>query len=159
MTILLLFALSLDSLIASVALGALRIEHKSQIRFSVAFGICDAVASFARCEIAPASGSAAWVASPAFRAAMVSYLIAVLVVCFFAAASSLRLPLLWSLPIALSLDNLAGPCLAPFSIASAALVALATASMSIAGFRLGTLLAGMAHNISPQQPSTRRRAQ
>ena len=147
MAIVLPVLFSLDSIFASFVLGSSRtIERSRHIKLALAFGVCDGVASFVRGAFGPRTGVVSWVASRPFHFAFVTYLIVVLLVWILETAGPLRSPLLWTLPVVLALDNLAGPGL-PFSMGSASLVVLASSSMSLAGFRLGTALAGFARNI------------
>jgi hypothetical protein len=147
MAILLPFLFSLDSLFASFVLGGSRaVERSRQMKLALAFGVCDGAASLVRGAVGPQTGAASWLASRPFHIAFVTYLIVVFLVWFLETAGPLRSPLLWTLPVVLALDNLAGPGV-PFSVSSAGLVILASASMSLAGFQLGSVLGGFARNI------------
>ena len=153
MIILLPFLFSLDSLFASFVLGACRVERTRQMKLALAFGLCDGVASLIRGALGPAGGNVSWVTSPQFHVALSTYLIAVILVWFFGAAKWFRSPMLWTVPVVLGLDNLAGPLVAPLSLASVTWIAVASVSMSLAGFRLGAFVA---HNVGLQWPFIRR---
>jgi hypothetical protein len=151
MAILLPFLFSLDSIFASFVLGGSRIiERSRQMKLALAFGVCDGVASLVRGALGPRTGVVSWLASRPFHIAFVTYLIVVFLVWVLETAGPLRSPLLWTVPAVLALDNLAGPGL-PFSMGSAGLVVLASSSMSLVGFRLGSVLAGFARNMGIQR--------
>jgi hypothetical protein len=156
MLIALSFLFSLDSLFASFVLGVFRVERTRPLKLALALGICDGVASFIRGALGPADANVSWVTSPQFHLALRTYLIAIFLVWLFGAAKWFRSPLLWTIPVALGVDNLAGPLIAPLSLASVTWIAFASVFMSLAGFRLGTFLAGVAHNVGLQRPLARR---
>jgi hypothetical protein len=156
MIIFLPFLLSLDSLFASFALCASRVERSRQMKLAVTFGICDGVASLIRGTFDLSTGSVSWVTSHQFHVAVGTYLIAVFLVWLFEAAKPFGSPLLWTVPVVLSIDNLVGPSVEPISLGSVTLVVVASASMSFVGFRLGTFLAGITHNAASQPAFLRR---
>jgi hypothetical protein len=135
--------LSLDSLVAALALSVFRIERKRQIHLAIAFGVCDGLASLIRSLIAP-QGNVGWLDSPILHRAVGGYLALVCVVWVFAAARPLTSSLLWTVPVVLSLDNLIGPGVEALSLGSVAAVAVGSAALSLLGFRLGSLAAEMA---------------
>jgi len=156
MTILLPFLLSIDSLLASLALCIARVEPRRQIKLAIAFGACDGAASLIRCLFNVTAGNVPLVNSHWFQLGMGLYLLAVYLVCLFKAAIAFRSPFMWTVPLVLSIDNLAGPQISPVSAGSVALVALASASMSLVGFRLGTFLAHMVSRLAPNRAFFRR---
>jgi hypothetical protein len=152
------FVLSLDSLFASFALCAFRVERSRQLKLAVAFGICDGLATLIRGAFDLPGGNVSWVTSHQFHVTVGAYLVAVLLVLLFEATKPFGTRLLWTVPVVLSIDNLVGPSFTPTSFGFVTLVVFASASMSLVGFRLGTLLSGFAHNIVSQRAFVRRLA-
>jgi hypothetical protein len=156
MAVLLPFLLSLDSLLASLALGVLRVDRTRRLRLAVAFGICDAFASLLRSSLGPPTTKSLWLELPQFRLALGVYLLAVFSVWIFRVTRPFGSRLLWTIPILLSIDNLLGAGQAPFTASSVILVAFASASMSLVGFGLATFLADMTRHVTSHWAFLRR---
>jgi hypothetical protein len=156
MAVLLLFLFSVDSLFASLALGVSRVARARQLTLALAFGVGDALASLLRSVLAPPTIDSSWLTTPQFRLAAGIYLLAVFAVWLFRATKPIGSPLLWTVPIVLSIDNLLGPGLQPFAASSVILVAFASTSMSLVGFRLGALLRDFPRYITSHRAFLRR---
>jgi hypothetical protein len=158
MMILLAFLLSVDSLLASSALCISRVEPGRQIKLAVAFGVSDGAASLIRGVLDLHAGNVLWVNSHTFHLALVLYLFAVYLAWLFVAGKTVGAPFLWTIPVVLSIDNLFGPSVTSVSLGSITLVVIASASMSLLGFRLGIFLAHVAGKLSGQDAFFRRQA-
>jgi hypothetical protein len=132
--------LSLDSLLASFVLGSFGLEPARRSRLVVAFGLCDAVASLIGATLAPAHLALDWAASRDLQAILGIYLVAAFLLIAFHSASRCRLPFLWTIPLVLSLDNLAVPAASTVSAAGILWTALASSSTSLLGFSLAAVL-------------------
>jgi hypothetical protein len=156
MTIFLPFLLSLDSLFSSFALGALRVERNRQVRLAVAIGLCDAAASCLHAAWKLSLENANWPESSEFRFAVGLYLFFVYLTCFLAASKPFPSSLMWTVPFVLSIDNLVSPSVSPISPGSVLLLACASSSMSLVGFRIGTSLGDMVRKIASERMMFRR---
>ena len=115
-----------------------------QRKLVIAFGVCDGLASLIGGVFASPRGDVAWLASNEFHMALGVYLIAVFILGIFQSAKSLPPPLWWTVPVALSLDNLVAPGVSPFSFSSLVLVAFASSAMSAVGFVFAAFLVAIA---------------
>jgi hypothetical protein len=156
MTALLFVLLSLDSLFASLVLGVFRVERARQMKLALAFGACDGTASYLGGALGPPGARISWLASHHFRLVVGMYLAAVVAAWLFRATKRIGSPLLWTVPVILSIDNLLTPAFAPMTLSSVILTALASASMSLIGFKLGTFLATIPGDMVSVKPFLRR---
>jgi hypothetical protein len=127
-------ALSWDSLFASTIIGFSGVDRSRRIGFAVAFGAFDAAASWMARYPAMLHGWFAWLISPHFSLFLWSYLIAIGCLPWIVHPRARRLAL-YSLPILLSLDNLASPTTNTCWLSLVAIGVTSTA-MSAIGFAL-----------------------
>ena len=133
------FLLSFDSFFGSFALGLSGIRRSRRLRFALAFGVCDGLASAARNLITPAI-----LKSFTFEALNAVALVYVLVILLYSWRQE-RLerpgPLLpWTLPVVMSLDNLLNPVSPSASLWLILAVAAASASASLLGFHVANAI-------------------
>lgn len=152
----LFFLLSLDSLFASLLLGVSRVEPARQRKLVLAFGACDGIASFIGGTLGPPGAHISWFASHQFHVVVGVYLAAVFLTWVLNATKSIGSPLLWTIPVILSIDNLVAPAAVPVTLPAVVIIALASASMSLIGFRVGTLSAALARCLASQRMVLRR---
>ena len=99
---------SFDSFVAALVLGR-DLDRQNKLRLSLVFGLCDALASAMGILFAPT-----WLAGGRWEAllplSVMVYALA-LAVCFRGRwlTANLRTPLIWTVPLAMSLDNLLQP--------------------------------------------------
>jgi hypothetical protein len=150
MMILLPFLLSFDSLFASFVLGVPRVGPSRQIKLAAAFGVCDGVASLIHGALNLPTGYMMWPDSHQFHLAVGFFLVAVSLACLLGTPKLFGCSMMWTVPVVLSIDNLVAPGVERFSVGSVCLVIIASSSMSLVGFRLGTLLGDFARKVTSQ---------
>ncbi len=127
--------LGIDTFLACLCIGAYGVSRREALGCAAAFGACDAAASLA---------GSMWALQIPHAAALAAYLICpILLVC----AARTKRPLLYGLPILLSLDNLCGgapAAMAPALGAGSAVMALL--GLSLAAFARDRLVVSRAES-------------
>jgi hypothetical protein len=134
------FLLSSDSFFASIALGTTGVKPRHQVQLAMLFGVCDALASGFGAATGPAVLRTMPVRAETLEWWLVAYLVAVLVYCRSLGSAGNPHPwLLWTIPLALSLDNFIAPTPGAISIGTMFAIVAMSASLSLMGFRVARL--------------------
>jgi hypothetical protein len=129
------FIFSFDSLVASIALGLSGCDRARRWKLMIAFGICDGLASAVGSAIVRPNVIMLRALSNKFEAILGVYVLAVFLLNLFC-RKSIRPIVSWTVPIALSLDNLVLLSGDSLTVMNLVLVVLTSAGMSLVGFSL-----------------------
>ncbi len=148
--------LSIDSVVVSFALGTCRIERRHRHRLVVAFGVCDAAASLVAMSVGfSAAGQLVFFGQWGAPALLVVYAVITFALSWLGqgtvqTGTRRGKALLYLIPIAMGLDNLAasseligGAAVLPCAI----VIGLVSGIGSICGFRAGEVVSKVAHRL------------